>query len=101
MCRLITSSRPPLPGKPEGFSRSDTKRLPARGLNLNRSCLQAVSFLPPPQGDGSLEGHFMELQQFSSRKTAKRSQFVCTYPPILTSNLLLRTLSILSPAPTS
>jgi homoserine kinase len=45
----------------EGFSRSDTKRLPARGSTLNRSCLWAVSFLPSPKGDGSPEGRFMAL----------------------------------------
>ena len=31
-CRLISSSRRTLPGKPEGFSRSHTKRLPLWGL---------------------------------------------------------------------
>ena len=46
--RLIPSSRRTLPGKPEGFSRSNTKRLPARGSTLNRSYLRAVSFLPSP-----------------------------------------------------
>src|SRR2546421_12498046 len=47
MCRLITSSRPPLPGKPEGFSRSDTKRLPARGEQYTKDLASGqLSFLP-------------------------------------------------------
>jgi len=48
-----------LPGKPEGFSRSDTKTVPRKGINLEQT-LPAGSFFPPsPQGDGSTEGRFM------------------------------------------
>ena len=59
--RFLTLSRPPLPGQPEGFSRSDAKRLPARGSILNRSCKAAqVLSSHPDNRDGSPEGHFME-----------------------------------------
>ncbi len=45
---FLTLSRPPLPGQPEGFSRSDTKRLPARGSPLDKPSLQAAFFPPIP-----------------------------------------------------
>lgn len=48
-CRPISSSRQTLPGKPVGFSRSHSKRLPSRGL----------CFLPMHECRGIHKGFFM------------------------------------------
>ncbi len=81
ICHLITSSRPTLPGKPEGFSRSHTKRLPARGSLNKRPCLRAVSFLSSciigmgPQKDVLWKYHqrIIEEQQSQHPKQQKNA----------------------------
>ena len=46
--RLITSSRLPSPGQPEGFGRIRHKTAPRKGLLLNRSRLRTPFFPPNP-----------------------------------------------------